>query len=70
MSYRTLYGNLLEDIAEEAREISLRYFRAQELKIDRKSDGTAVTQADREVEAMARARVKASGLPLDVLGEE
>jgi len=70
MSYREIYGKLLDDIAEEAKEIALKYFRAQELKIDRKSDGTAVTQADREVEAMARARVKASGLPLDVLGEE
>ncbi|HUI74710.1 MAG TPA: inositol monophosphatase family protein [Candidatus Acidoferrum sp.] len=70
MSYREIYGKLLDDIAEEAKEIALKYFRAQELKIDRKSDGTAVTQADREVEAMARARVAASGLPLDVLGEE
>jgi len=35
-----------------------------------KRDGTRVTQADKEVEAMARARVAASGLPLDVLGEE
>jgi histidinol-phosphatase len=70
MSYREMYGKLLDNIAEDAKEIALRYFRAQELKIDRKRDGTPVTQADREVEAMARARVEASGLPLDVLGEE
>jgi histidinol-phosphatase len=70
MSYREMYGRLLDEIAEEAKDIALRYFRAQKLKIDRKSDGTAVTQADREVETMARARVAASGLPLDVLGEE
>ena len=70
MSYREKYGKLLEEIATEAKEIALRYFRARELRIDRKRDGTAVTQADREVEQMARARVAASGIPLDVLGEE
>src|SRR5215469_15891040 len=70
MSYRARYGKLLEEIAREADEIALRYFRAQDLQIERKKDGTAVTQADREVEAMARARVQASGLELDVLGEE
>jgi len=70
MSYRETYGKLLEEIAGEAKEIALNYFRARELRIDRKRDGTAVTQADREVEQMARTRVAASGLPLDVLGEE
>ena len=70
MSYRETYGKLLEEIAGEAKEIALKYFRARELRVDRKRDGTAVTQADREVEEMARARVAASGLPLDVLGEE
>jgi histidinol-phosphatase len=48
----------------------MRYFRAEELRVDRKDDGTALTQADRAVEEMARAKVAASGLPLDVLGEE
>jgi len=38
--------------------------------VERKKDGTAVTQADREIEKMARAKVAASGLALDVLGEE
>jgi histidinol-phosphatase len=70
MGFRKTYGGLLEEIATEADEIALRYFRAQDLQIERKKDGTAVTQADREVEAMARARVRASGLELDVLGEE
>src|SRR5262249_13645000 len=36
----------------------------------RKGDGSAVTQADRGVEEMARAKVAASRLVLDVLGEE
>src|SRR5436853_4312571 len=70
MGYGETYGSLLETIAEEADAIAMRYFRAEELRIDRKGDGTAVTEADRSVEEMARARVAASGLALDVLGEE
>src|SRR5438046_9924461 len=70
MGYAEVYGGLLKEIAEEADAIALRYFRGDELRIDRKGDGTAVTQADRSVEEMARARVAASGLALDVLGEE
>jgi histidinol-phosphatase len=70
MGYRAEFGRLLEEIAQEADKIALRYFRAVELRVERKKDGTAVTQADRAVEEMARARVAASGLDLDVLGEE
>src|SRR5260370_33770597 len=70
MGYAKEYGTLLEAIAQEADAIALRYFRADELRVDRKGDGTAVTQADHAVEEMARAKVAASGFPLDVLGEE
>jgi histidinol-phosphatase len=70
MRYREEYGALLEELAREADTIALRYFRADEIRIDRKDDGSAVTQADRGVEEMARAKVAASGLTLDVLGEE
>ena len=70
MGYRKEYGELLEAIAKEAEAIAMRYFRAAEMRVERKYDGSAVTQADREVEEMARARVTASGLALDVLGEE
>jgi histidinol-phosphatase len=70
MGHGEAYGGLLKEIAEEADAIAMRYFRGDELRIDRKGDGTAVTQADRAVEEMARAKVAASGLPLDVLGEE
>src|SRR6202035_3077238 len=70
MGYVETYGALLDAIAEEADAIAMRYFRADELRIERKGDGTAVTQADRGVEEMARARVAASGLAVDVLGEE
>lgn len=70
MSYRQTYEKLLEELAKEADAIALRYFRAEDLEIERKRDGSRVTQADKEVEAMARASVAASGLALDVLGEE
>src|SRR6202163_1096216 len=70
MGFREEYGELLQAIAQEADAIAMRYFRADELRVERKGDGTAVTQADRSVEEMARAKVKASGLALDVLGEE
>jgi histidinol-phosphatase len=70
MGYGQQYATLLQAIAEEADAIAMKYFRADELRVERKGDGTAVTQADRAVEEMARARVAASGLPLDVLGEE
>jgi histidinol-phosphatase len=70
MEYGQVYGALFETIANEAHAIAMRYFRAEELRVDRKGDGTAVTQADRAVEEMARAKVAASGLALDVLGEE
>src|SRR6266404_3046812 len=70
MGYGEMYGILLKAIAEEADAIAMRYFRTGDLRIDRKGDGTAVTQADRAVEEMARARVAESGLDLEVLGEE
>src|ERR1700730_19475928 len=70
MSYREQYGPLLEAIVQEGDAIAMRYFRAIEMRVERKADGPAVTQADRVVEEMARAKVAASGLALDVLGEE
>src|SRR5438874_11195695 len=70
MGYGEVYGRLLNEIAEEADAIAMRYFRGDELRVDRKGDGTAVTQADRAVEEMARAKAAASGIGLDVLGEE
>jgi histidinol-phosphatase len=68
--YRQEYSGLLESIANEAEAIALRYFRADGMRVGRKGDGTAITEADRAVEEMARGKVAASGLALDVLGEE
>ena len=70
MSYRTQYGDLLEDIAKEADAIAMNYFRSAGMQVQRKGDGSPVTLADRAVEEMARAKVAASGIALDVLGEE
>ncbi|MGC1619210.1 MAG: inositol monophosphatase family protein [Candidatus Acidiferrum sp.] len=70
MGYREEYGGLLEELAHEADAIAMRLFRTEEIHIDKKDDGSAVTQADRGVEEMARAKVAASGLAMDVLGEE
>jgi fructose-1,6-bisphosphatase/inositol monophosphatase family enzyme len=69
MGYREEYGALLEELLKEADAIAMRFFRADEIRIERKDDGSAVTQADRGVEEMARAKVAASGLAMDVLGE-
>ena len=70
MGFGEQYGALLEAIANEADAIAMRYFRTLEMRVERKDDGTAVTQADRAIEEMARAKVAASGLALDLFGEE
>jgi histidinol-phosphatase len=48
----------------------MRVFRTKEMQIERKRDGTVVTQIDKAVEAMAYARVASCGLPIDIIGEE
>jgi histidinol-phosphatase len=64
------YGKLLEEIATEADAIALKYFRTADLQIAKKKDGSRVTEADKNVEWMARNKVTESGLEMDVLGEE
>ena len=70
MSYEKQYGSLLEAIANEADAMAMAYFRAVGMRVARKLDGTAITEADGAIEAMARAKVVASGVALDVFGEE
>jgi histidinol-phosphatase len=70
MGFAEQYGALLKAIADEADTMAMGYFRAVGMRIERKGDGTAVTDADRAIEEMARASVAASGVPLDVFGEE
>ena len=62
MAYAIKYGALLEAIVNEADAIAMRYFRSAEMRVERKYDGSAVTQGDKAVEEMARAKVAASGL--------
>src|SRR5262245_50808257 len=70
VSYEGQYGALLRAISDEADAMSLDCFRNSALRVERKMDGTALTQADGAVEKMARKKVAESGLPLDVFGEE
>jgi histidinol-phosphatase len=70
MAYGKKYGALLEGIAEEADAVAMKYFRSGDMGAEKKNDGTVVTIADKTVEAMALRKVKESGLPIDVVGEE
>jgi histidinol-phosphatase len=57
-------------IAREAGEGTLRYFRRADLRVDRKADDSPVTVADREAEQLLRARI-AERFPADgIVGEE
>jgi histidinol phosphatase-like enzyme (inositol monophosphatase family) len=56
--------------AREAGEITLEYFRRDDLVVEQKSDDTPVTAADRRAEAHLRRRI-AEAFPADaILGEE
>jgi histidinol-phosphatase len=70
LSFKEQYGPLLEAIANEADKMAMNYFRHLGMRVERKDDGTALTEADGAIEAMARAKVASSGLPLAVFGEE
>jgi histidinol-phosphatase len=70
MSFREKYGALLEDIVNEGDSIAMKLFRTNDIGKEKKRDGTVVTRADKTIEAMAYTRVKASGLAMDILGEE
>jgi len=57
-------------LLREAGERTLRWFRADDLSVERKADGTPVTAADRDAERFLRERL-AEAFPGDgVLGEE
>ncbi|HEX6421966.1 MAG TPA: inositol monophosphatase family protein [Acidimicrobiales bacterium] len=58
------------DLAREAGDVTRRWFRASDLAVDSKADGTPVTAADRAAERLVRERL-ADRFPDDgVLGEE
>jgi histidinol-phosphatase len=57
-------------IAQEAGDLTLRYFRSTKLQVDRKADDSPVTIADRGAEDLLRTRI-AERFPNDgILGEE
>lgn len=70
MGYRAKYETLLTGIVDQADAVAMKYFRGGELGAERKLDGSVVTVADKLVEKMALEKVKASGLTIDVVGEE
>lgn len=57
-------------ICREAGELTLRHFRADGLVVDRKGDGTPVTEADRAAERLVRERLAARFPGDGILGEE
>ena len=61
---------LLDDIAGRADAIALRWFGEPRLRVDDKSDGSPVSEADRAIETMARDLVASRQPGLGVLGEE
>lgn len=66
-------GSLLDyavDLARAAGEVTLDWFRSSRLSVDRKRDGTPVTQADREAEAAMRERLGHDRPEDAIVGEE
>jgi histidinol phosphatase-like enzyme (inositol monophosphatase family) len=57
-------------LAREAGELTLRYFRTDDLVIDRKGDGTPVTEADRAAERLIREHLANEHPDDGILGEE
>jgi histidinol-phosphatase len=62
--------SLLHEIADRADAIALGFFRSSRLRVDDKSDGSPVSEADRAIEAMARDVIATQAAELGVLGEE
>jgi histidinol-phosphatase len=60
----------LTEIADRADELARQFFRAKRLQVDAKPDASPVTEADRAIEAMARALVHRRYPTLGLLGEE
>jgi histidinol phosphatase-like enzyme (inositol monophosphatase family) len=57
-------------IATEAAQLTLRWFGSDDLGVERKADGTPVTEADRAAEALVRQRLREAYPDDGVLGEE
>ena len=57
-------------IAREAGQHTLEWFRSTDLVVDRKGDGTPVTDADRATERLVRERLAAAHPDDEIVGEE
>jgi histidinol phosphatase-like enzyme (inositol monophosphatase family) len=62
--------DLAVTIAREAGEVTLGYFRREDLSVDRKADDSPVTVADREAEQHLRGRILAAFVDDGIVGEE
>jgi histidinol phosphatase-like enzyme (inositol monophosphatase family) len=62
--------DLARDLTRAAGERTLRWFRAADLEVERKGDGTPVTAADRDAERFLRGELLASFPDDGILGEE
>ena len=61
---------LARQIAVEAGKLTLEYFQRDDLVVDRKSDASPVTVADREAEQLLRGRIAAEFPDDGIIGEE
>jgi len=61
---------LMLEIADRAGTVAMKHFQSANLAIDTKSDDSPVTIADREIESMARAAIRARFAGDALLGEE
>jgi histidinol phosphatase-like enzyme (inositol monophosphatase family) len=62
--------NLAVEIAREAGDLTLRYFRRDDLQIERKADRSPVTEADRGAEQLLRERIGNRFSHDGIIGEE
>jgi histidinol phosphatase-like enzyme (inositol monophosphatase family) len=66
---RALVDEAIE-LARRAGELSLRWFRSSNLRVDHKGDGTPVTEADRAVERFLREEIGRAHPADGIIGEE
>jgi len=62
--------DFLKDITQETDKIALKYFNADDLKVEIKADHTPVSQADQSIEEFIRDSVAKQHPELAILGEE
>ena len=61
---------LARNVARQAGDVTLDYFRRDNLRVERKADDSPVTAADREAETVIRERIAAEFPDDTIVGEE